>query len=242
MAKKTASGPYPTGKQDVPQQDQTPTTEERFVEFSSRYKWHFFAPILAAIVIVIVLAVVSAQHKRHVNASIEAWRTAHSVEDLDTLAREYPGTFSGDRALVKAGGLLFDQGKFDEARAKYTAYLETKPEPMLGILARAAIVQTYIGEQDYDAAIKACDDALASEGREYVETQITYWKGYAYEQSGDLEKAKEEYGKILPTTEAQAKAGGPWITLATERARTVSRALKAREKKPEIIVDTPTED
>ncbi len=242
MAKKTAvAAPHPGGKKPAAAEVRGPTVEDRFAAFSARYKWHFFAPILVAIVAVTVLAIASAHRKSRERASLAASRAAGSIEELDAVALKYPGNFVGGRALVRAGDLLYGQGKYAEARAKYEAYLATKPDPVLGVLARTAIVQTYIAEQDYAGGIKACNEILGTEGRESVEMQAIYYKAYCYELSGDLKAAKVEYEKL---TKGE-RQGGSWSLLAGQRLEEVSRKLDTGrnavvgEKNPEKAVDTP---
>lgn len=241
MAAKTAAAPRPGGKKDAADEERGPTTEERFAAFSARYKWYLFIPILAAIVLAIVLAIASAHKKTIRRAAIEADGAARAVEDLDAMARRYRGTFVGDRAHVRAADLLYDQGRYAEARERYTAYLDTGPDPALGMPVRAALVQTYIAEHDYAAAIKACDDTLDKPGREFVEQQVIYYKAYAFELSGDLEEAQNEYRKLLTGADPEQGRSPKWAWLAREREEELNRKLKAQSKKPEKDVDTPGE-
>jgi len=235
MAKKTATQPL-GGMKKTPEAKSRPTAEDRFAEFSARYKWWFFVPILAGIVIVIVLAVVSGQRTKRRQASLEAYETARTVEDYEAVAEAFPGTFAGDRALVEAGDLLFEQGQPAAARERYTAYLATDPDPALGMPVRTAIVQTYIAEKNYAGAIEACNAILETPGREFVEMQVLYSRAYCYEMRGELEAAKAEYLKVLQPGESQQGIGA-WVVLAGKRQRELERKLK--EKKPEKDVDTP---
>ncbi len=240
MAVKIPGAPRPGASKKAPDEERGPTAEERFAAFSARYKWYLFVPLLAAIVLVVALAITSAHKRTLRRAVIEADRAARTVEDLDDMARRYRGTFLGDRALVRAADLLYDQGRYAEARRRYTAYLDTAPDPALGMPVRAALVQTYIAEHDYAAAIKACSDTLNQPGREFVEQQIIYYKAYALELSGDFEEAQNEYRK-LTKAEPQEGRNPRWAWLATEREQELNRKLKAQNKKPEKDVDTPGE-
>ena len=232
----------------APAAERGPTTEERFAAFSARYKWYFFAPVLVLIAVVIVIAVVSGQRTTMLEASVEAGRTARTLEELDEVARQYAGTFAGDRALVCAGDLLYDEGRYAEARGRYQAYLERDPDPALGMLARATIVQTYLDEHDYAGAIEACDDAFGRHERESIENQLSYYKAYAYEMSGDAQKATQEYAKITQVESGRAGANTAWSRPARKRLIDIGRTpaptgrppAPAR-KKPEKDVDTPGE-
>ena len=240
MAVKIPAAPRPGADKKAPDEERGPTAEERFAAFSARYKWYLFVPLLAAIALVVALAITSA-HKRTIRrGAIEADRTARTIEDLDDMARRYRGTFLGDRAHVRAADLLYDQGRYAEARRRYAAYLDTGPDPALGMPVRAALVQTYIAEHNYAAAVKACNDTLEQPGREFVEKQIIYYKAYALELSGDLEGAQNEYRK-LTTAEPKEGRNPTWAWLAAEREQELNRKLKAQNKKPEKDVDTPGE-
>ncbi len=254
MAKKpAASRQAKHGKGGAADKEQPDTaerglsTEERFAEFSARYQWYFIAPLVAAVVVVIVLAVGSSQRSKHRRASLGAFQSAGSVEEYDAVASEYGGSFVGARALVEAGDLLYKQGDYAEARRRYEAYLETDPDPALAMLARTAIVQTYIADTDYAAGIKACQEALGSEritpeAREIAKRQIFYYTAYCHELSDDLEAAKDWYEKLTTGQEA----GGPWTMLASRRLVDVQRRLDAQKgtepKNPEKDIDTRGND
>jgi tetratricopeptide (TPR) repeat protein len=239
MAKKTAAAAQPGPKKETAAaEERRPTAEDRFAEFSARYKWYFFVPILIAVGAAIVLGI-AAQHRRsHQRAARAAYQAAGTLEQFEAVAAKYPDSFVGRRALVKAGDLLYNQGKYAEARDKYAAYLATKPDPALGMPVRMAVVQTYIAEKDYAAAIGMCKEILGTKGREFVETQAIYYMGYCHELSGDLEAAKVEYQKIGSASETQ----GAWSMLAQQRLDELTRRIAAREKKPQKDVDTPVND
>jgi len=255
MAKKTAAASSQRkekkgGAADREQADAAergPTTEERFAAFSARYQWYFIAPLVVAVVVVIVLAVGSSHRTKHRRASIGAFESAGSIEEYDAVAREYPKSFVGGRALVEAGDLLYDQGRYAEARGRYEAYLETGPDPALAMLSWTAIVQTYIAEKDYAAGIAACEEALGSEeigakGRAVAERQLLYYTAYCYELSGDLENANVWYKKLVKSQEGS----NSWAMLADRRLEDVQRRLKApaetEPKNPEKDIDTATND
>lgn len=239
MALKTAiAAPPPGGKGGAPAEERGPTTEQRFADFSARYKWYLFAPLLIAIVVVVVLAVGSSQHRKRRLASIEAYRAARRVEDLDAVAERYRGTFAGARAFVSAGDLLYKQRRYAEARERYEAYLATNPEPALGMPVRTTIVQTYIAQKDYSGAVAECQAILGAPGREYAETQAMYYRAYALELSGDLKGASDEYSKLLDA-QKQGGVSSRWGGLAQERLGEVVRKLKSESGNAKKDVDTP---
>jgi tetratricopeptide (TPR) repeat protein len=51
-----------------------------------------------------------------------------SPEAYLNMAREHANTAAGDRALLLGAGLLFEQGRFAEAQAKFEQFLDEKPD------------------------------------------------------------------------------------------------------------------
>jgi tetratricopeptide (TPR) repeat protein len=216
----------PARKPEAQAEERRPTFEDRFAEFSARYKWYVFVPIAIAMVAVIVLAVVSGQHKRRARNALEAFGAARTAAEFNAVAKQYPRTFPGRNALVRAGDILYGQGEYAEARKHYEAYLNTDPDPVLAMPIWMAIVQTYVAEKDYAKGISTCDTILIQPGSEYVRMQALYYKGYCYEMSGDTERAMIEYGKVtLPDQQ-----GRPWYWLADERRTDLERKTKAAER------------
>jgi len=227
--KKTAKGAEtkgPATKQDAEAEERRPTLEDRFAEFSARYKWYVFVPILVGIVAVVVLTVHSETSKRQARNALEVFDAARTVADFDAVAKQYPRRFSGRMALVRAGELFFDQGKYAEARQRYQAYLDTDPDPLLAMPVWMALVQTYIAEKDYAKGVSTCDVVLAQPGNEYVRMQALYYKGYCYELNGDTELAMVEYGKVTSTD----RQPGPWYEPAGRRLADLRREARAAEE------------
>jgi tetratricopeptide (TPR) repeat protein len=227
MAKKIAAATGP-GKGKGPAEERGPRMEERFAAFSARYYRYFAVPIVAAIVVVIVLAIGSSQRVKRRRDSLAAFQRASTIAEFDAVARDYPRSFVGKRALAKAGDLLYEQGNYAEARRRYEAYLESTPDPALAVPVWTAVVQTYIAEEDYAGGIKTCEQILGSEslgarGRQMAERQVFYYTGYCYERSDDLSKAREWYNKLV----TGEQPGGAWGLLARQR-------LDALPAEPEV--------
>jgi tetratricopeptide (TPR) repeat protein len=227
MAKKAiaddADAKEPAKKQKAQTEERQPTLEDRFAEFSSRYKWFVFVPLLIAIGIVVVLSIHSGQRKRLARNALEAFDMARTAPAFDAVAAQYPNTFAGRSALVQAADMLYDQGKHAEARKRYQAYLDTDPDPLLGMPVWMAIVQTYIAEKDYAKGISTCNAVLAEPGSEYVRMQAHYYKGYCHEMSGNAEEAMVEYGKVA----SRDQQGGPWYGPAQARLTELQRKTAA---------------
>jgi tetratricopeptide (TPR) repeat protein len=222
-------------KQKAQIEERQPTLEDRFAEFSSRYKWFVFVPLLIAIGIVVVLSIHAGQRKRHSRNALEAFDTARTAAAFDAVATRYPSTFAGRNALVQAAEMLYDQGKYAEARQRYQAYLDTDPDPLLAMPVWMALVQTYIAEKDYAKGISTCDAALAEPGSQYARMQARYYKGYCYEMSGDAEQAMIEYGKVA----APEQRGQPWYGPAQDRLTELTRKTKAAGETGETMPEIP---
>ena len=126
MAKKIApEGTKKAAKQPAAE-ERGPTIEDRFAEFSARYKWYIFVPLGLIVIAVIMFAVLTARANARERAATAALRTAQTPADYEAVATQHPGTFSGRLALVRAGDQLFREGKYAEARAQYEAFLSKK--------------------------------------------------------------------------------------------------------------------
>jgi tetratricopeptide (TPR) repeat protein len=245
MAKKIAAETKQMAGKQPPAEERGPTIEDRFAEFSARYKWYFIVPLVLVIALMIALVIGSGRARIHRKAAMTALRTAKTAADYETVAAEYPATFSGRLALVRAGDQLFRDGKYADARAKYEAFLASRPDPLLGIPVRTGVIQTYIRQKDYTAAIEACDGLLEADGRQFAEHQAMYYKAYCYEQLGQLKDAETWYKKVapLPTSRADyAVMQRSWWARGWQRLDEVQRRLK---QKPEdtlapVIRDVPS--
>jgi tetratricopeptide (TPR) repeat protein len=234
MAKKTVAEATQKGAKAVAPEERGPTIEDRFAEFSARYKWYFIAPIAAIIVVVIVLAIVSGHKHAQRKAALEALRTAKTTADYENVAKTYPGTFAGRQALVRAGEQLFREGKYAEARAEYESFLATRPDTLLAIPVRTAVVQTYIREGNYTAAIDACNALLDAEGRQYAERQAMFYIAFCYEKLGNDTEAKTWYEKVSPSPQNRWDTAmeRPWWALGWQRLNELRRRLEPKPRPP----------
>jgi len=235
MAKKTVADEAQKPAQQPTPEERGPTIEDRFAEFSARYKWYFIAPLAVIVIAAVALVIASSRNRAQSNAAEAAFRTAKTTADYETVAAQYPGTVSGRLALVRAADQLFRDGKYAEARAKYEAFLATRPDPLLAAPVRASVIQTYIREKNYTAAIEACNALLNAEGRQFAERQAMYYEAYCYEQLGQLGEAQTWYGKVAPpaTSRADPVAQRAWWRRGRERLSEVQ--LRLIPKAPDLV-------
>lgn len=221
MAKKKADKKKQKGTKEPPPEEQGPRLEDRVAEFSSRYKWLFIVPIAVLAIVTIAVAVVSGQKRSQRKAALQEFRSAKTADGYEAVAEQYPATIPGKQALVRAGDLLYNEGKYAEARANYEAYLATDPHPILAIPVRTDVVQTYIREKNYEAALKECNAILAAEGRQFAERQARYYAGYCSEKLGRTKEAREWYQKLTEIPEGRQLDRSiymqPWRQMAQRR-------------------------
>ena len=110
-------------------------------------------------------------------ASAEETLNPASAEPYLKVADEYPGTSGGGRAVLIAGGILFDAGKFDQSQALFERFLREHPDyplatqAILGVAASleaqgktaeaAARYEDLIKRQPTDSTIPQAKSALA---------------------------------------------------------------------------------
>ncbi|MDB6020252.1 MAG: Tetratricopeptide 2 repeat protein [Pedosphaera sp.] len=61
------------------------------------------------------------------------------AQPYERVAEEHPGTSAGARALLMSGGILFDAGKFDEAKAQFDKFLSAYPDNLLAVQAQLGV-------------------------------------------------------------------------------------------------------
>ncbi len=76
------------------------------------------------------------------------------------IADDYPGTRGGERALLIAGGILFDNGKFDQSKAAFDKFMTLYPESSLANQAQLGIAASLEAAGKNDEAAKRYDDLI----------------------------------------------------------------------------------
>lgn len=122
-------------------------------------------------------------------------RTA-SADDYLKVARAYPKSLSGARALLLAAGSLFTEGKYAEAQTQFQRFLrEYQGSPLMGqALYGAAACLDAEGKTDQAAA--AYKDLVTRHPNESFVPQAKFSLARIYEQQNKPEQARDLYQEV----------------------------------------------
>ncbi len=215
----------------------------RYATFFSRNKWRIVGAVCLAVAVVMVIGLVQYSHKRNEAKAFEAHLKAETPKDYQRVAEEFPGTFQGGMSLIDAGTLLFEEGKFAEARKLYLRFLEENRESPMRAWANNLVGATFEAEKKYDRAIEYYRKAEASD---WLKFQAKFNIGRCHELKGDAEedpqvalevhyaKAHTYYRQLTETTGSSPGAGPrlvPWREQAEARVSVLAeKERKARER------------
>ena len=95
-----------------------------------------------------------------------AFPTAAESEPYLKVAQEHTGTAAGARALLIGAGILFDAGKFDEAKVQFDKFFAQYPENPLAIQALIGTAASLEAEGKLADAASHYDDIIKHHGNE----------------------------------------------------------------------------
>lgn len=141
----------------APKAPQKIDAPEELMELSDWWQKHGNA--VSTVILVIALAVLGARwwtshQKARAEQASAAAATAASIEDLEKVVGEFPGSADAPIALLKIAAENCRQNQFDIAKEKYTSFLKKYAGHALAPVAKLGIAFT-------DEANGAFDDALA---------------------------------------------------------------------------------
>jgi tetratricopeptide (TPR) repeat protein len=122
-------------------------------------------------------------------------RTA-SADAYLKVAREYPKSLSGARALLLGAGSLFTEGKYSEARALFERFLrEYQGSPLMGqaLFGAAACLDA---EGKTDQAVTAYKNLITRHPNESFVPQAKFSLARIYEQQNKPEQARDLYQDV----------------------------------------------
>jgi len=173
-------------------------------------------------------------------ATGSAGRPGAAAEYLK-VASQYPNSIAGARALLLAGGNLFVENKYDEARAAFDRCAREYPDaPVLGqaLLGGAACLD---GQNKVAEATAAYKNLIDRHPGDVAVPQAKFALGRLYENQGKPEQARnlfEEVARGDPTGSLGSEAG-----MRLEELRLKNPALFAPPAVPALPTDssaTPT--
>jgi TolA-binding protein len=166
--------------------------------------------VLGAIIVALAAALVSYYFWRQNQMGITAGQTLTQVlistapnsdasqlaNDYFKIAADYPGTQSGERALILGATTLFESGKYAAAQAQFQKYLDTHPggafsaPAALGVAASLeAQGQTGPAADAYQRVVNNSSDANAVDAAKFALAKID-------EQRGRLTDAENYYQEV----------------------------------------------
>ena len=115
-------------------------------------------------------------------ASMSSGRT--SAEGYLDIAKKYPGTIAGQRALLQGAAALFEAGKYPDAQAQFQKYLDAHPDSdfsgqaAFGVASSlAAQGKTDLAIGAYQRVINSSSDAAAVNGAKFGLARIEESQG-----------------------------------------------------------------
>jgi outer membrane protein assembly factor BamD (BamD/ComL family) len=144
-------------------------------------------------------------------AQIEAGGSrAESAEAYLKVAKDYPGTISGARALLLGAGSLFTEGKYTDAQAQFERFVrEYQGSPFMGE-ALFGIASCLDAQGKTDQAANAYKDLVTRHPNENFVPQAKFALARIYEGQNKPEQARDLYQEVersAPFTSIGNEAG-----------------------------------
>jgi predicted negative regulator of RcsB-dependent stress response len=111
------------------------------------------------------------------------------MEQVDQLARDFPGSPYVDQADLAAARLLLETGQIDRAAAYLTVVVDHSRDPQLALVARLRLARVQLAQNHPDVALST----LGTTNRGAFEGRFAEVRGDAYFAKGDKASALREY-------------------------------------------------
>lgn len=140
------------------------------------------------------------------------------VDDLENFAKKNSGTTAAIQAALMAAETRIQYKQLEQAIATLESTVKaTKPNTLIGGLARMATGNAFASSGKCDQALKTWEEVLGAKDLAYLHSEAALRAGLCLEKSGDKPKAIEMYRKASAESEKSASA---------QTARTLLRALE----------------
>ena len=116
------------------------------------------------------------------------------------VARDYPNSMAGARALLLAAGSLFDQNKYPDAQAQFERFVREYQGNSLMGQALFGIACCLDAEQKTDQALNAYKDLITRHPNESFVPQAKFALARIYETQGKPELARDLYQEVEHAT------------------------------------------
>lgn len=187
--------------------------------------WHAQGKQSAVIVVILVAAIgIGMLYRHHTQAkglqAGERLLAAHSTEDLEVIVSQYGGTKAGSVAQLQLAKAYFDEGRYDDALARYDAFARKSSNPFaaIAVLGRAHVLEAQGKIDEAQAAFAA----FRQENSDHFLTPQAYLgEARCLAIAGDKQAASALLDKLIAI-----KSGTPWEDIADNLKEVVARYEK----------------
>jgi tetratricopeptide (TPR) repeat protein len=196
--------------------------EDEFISLSARASQYILAHaktikyLLYGLAIIVIIVLGGSLYYKHLNnKALAAYNTAYkaligdsspeksekelqkSIDEFDTLIKDYGWTKMAILAIPQLAYLKFDQGKFDEAISLYQTYLEKeKSDTIYRSMAYFGLAATYEAKGEYQSAITALEQVAKGEN-DFLKEEALFSLGRMYELGGQVKRSKEVFKEFI---------------------------------------------
>lgn len=125
----------------------------------------------------------------------DAERRDAAIKALDKVLADHGGSPAGREALLVRAGVLYEQGKHDQALADYKSFLSKGPKGHLRALAHEGLGYVHEAKGELDRALE--EYRLITSGGEFYRDRALYNQARVMERKGDKAAAQKLYQEIL---------------------------------------------
>jgi predicted negative regulator of RcsB-dependent stress response len=196
--------------------------EDEFISLSARASQYILVHaktikyLLYGLAIIVIILLSGSLYYKHLNKkALAAYNTAYkalvgdsspetsekelqkSIEELDTLIKDYGWTKMATLAIPQLAYLKFDQGKYDEAISLYQTYLEKeKSDTIYRSMAYFGLAATYEAKGEYQSAINVLEQ-VAKGKNDFLKEETLFSLGRMYELSGQTKRSQEVFKEFI---------------------------------------------
>src|SRR5215469_16379390 len=154
--------------------------------------------------------------------------SAQAADAYLKVAKTYPGSVAGARALLLAAGALFTEGKYPEAQAQFERFTrEYQGSPFMG-QALLGVAACYDAQGKTDQAIEAYNDLIKRHSTESFIPQAKFSLARLYEKQNKPELARDLYQEVERTS--------PFTSLGNEAGVRMEELI---QKNPQLAPAPP---
>jgi tetratricopeptide (TPR) repeat protein len=164
------------------------------------------------------------------------------------VAANYPNSSAAARAVLLAGGTLFVEGKYDQARAQFEKFVHEYRDATFMGQALLGIAATFDAQNKTDEAIRAYKDLTEHHSGDPAVPQAKFALGRLYEAQGKPELARAQFEDVArsePYSSIGSEAGMRLEELKIKHpelfaAAPAATTPEAPQNVPQIVLPQPT--